>query len=173
MFIDYYSILGIEQSANLIEIKAAFKTQALKWHPDKNPNENTTQRMQEINEAYLILKDNEARELYDKEYIRFKQSHDNFQRNKAQDNSRQRDYHQHESYYYSDFDINDDLLKKWMNNASIQAVDLAKKTIEELRELMKVGAKAAGKEMGRSFITYTIIGVLFTLIIFLSKYGCK
>ena len=57
MFRDYYAILVISQSASRVEIKSAYKKQAIKWHPDKNQGVDTTQRMQEINEAYLILND--------------------------------------------------------------------------------------------------------------------
>ena len=38
MFVDYYKVLEIEKNANSNEIKSAFRSQAIKWHPDKNPN---------------------------------------------------------------------------------------------------------------------------------------
>ena len=68
MFRDYYAILEIKQNANQEEIKAAFKRQALKWHPDRNQGTDTTSKMQAINEAKLILLDTEARMKYDIEY---------------------------------------------------------------------------------------------------------
>ena len=54
------------------EIKVAYRKQCIKWHRDKNINIDTTQRMQDINQAYLILKDEEARSKYDIEYLKFK-----------------------------------------------------------------------------------------------------
>ena len=42
MFVDYYAVLEIEITATSEEIKAAFKKQALKWHPDKNQGKDTT-----------------------------------------------------------------------------------------------------------------------------------
>ena len=62
MFKDYYAILEIDVTASEEDIKAAFKKQALKWHPDRNIGKDTTSIMQDINEAKLILLDFEARE---------------------------------------------------------------------------------------------------------------
>ena len=71
MFKDYYAILELSQNADLNQIKAAFKKQALKWHPDRNIGVDTTSIMQTIVEAHLILKDQEARIKYDEEYRKF------------------------------------------------------------------------------------------------------
>ena len=57
MFKDYYQILEITQQASLSEIKQAYRAASKKWHPDVNPGKDTTQIMQDINEAYAILKD--------------------------------------------------------------------------------------------------------------------
>jgi DnaJ-class molecular chaperone len=156
MFKDYYTILEVSEIATNEEIKVAFKRQALKWHPDRNIGKDTTSHMQEINEAYLILKDNEARDRYNIEYQRFKQ----YQRQSAQ-----REKQKEKTYEYTDYNIYDDVLKKWMDNAKKQAVDLAQQTIRDLNGMVKVGAKAAGKEAGKMFIAQIVIGVI-TLIIF-------
>ena len=68
MFIDYYSILEVDNESSFEEIKSAFRKQCIKWHPDKNLGKDTTEKMQLINEAYLILKDSEARAKYDIEW---------------------------------------------------------------------------------------------------------
>ena len=68
MFKDYYSILGIPENVTPEQIKAAYRTQALKWHPDKNPDRDTTEQMKDINEAYSILSNADTRARYDKEY---------------------------------------------------------------------------------------------------------
>ncbi|MGL4599295.1 MAG: DnaJ domain-containing protein [Bacteroidia bacterium] len=54
MFKDYYTLLEVAQSATDEEIKKVFRDQAIKWRTDRNQGSNTTLRMQEINEAYLI-----------------------------------------------------------------------------------------------------------------------
>ena len=149
MFKDYYKILDVSPNATAGEIKEAFRKQAFKWHPDRNLGRDTTFEMQEINEAYLILKDFEARAKYDKEYNLYTQS-------KAK----------------VDYEIKDEVLKKWMNTAKKQAVDLAKETIKDMGTLTKVGVKEAGIEMGRWTLSYIIIGIIFSLLFGIGR-GCS
>lgn len=65
---DYYSILEIHKSASGDEIKKAYRRLALKWHPDKNPNnkEEAEHRFKLISEAYEILSDKSKRDIYDR-----------------------------------------------------------------------------------------------------------
>src|SRR6056300_1700824 len=59
---DYYNILNISKDASLDEIKKSYKKLALKYHPDKNKdNEESTKKFQEITEAYSILGDEKKR----------------------------------------------------------------------------------------------------------------
>ena len=63
---DYYGTLGISRGATPDEIKKAYRKQALKFHPDKNPGDSEAeQRFKEISEAYEVLSDESKRNLYD------------------------------------------------------------------------------------------------------------
>jgi DnaJ-class molecular chaperone len=61
----YYDILGIDKNASDIEIKKAYRALSLKYHPDRNTDENAKSKFQEINEAYETLGDNTKRQQYD------------------------------------------------------------------------------------------------------------
>ena len=65
---DYYKILGVSKNATQSEIKAAYKKLALKWHPDKNPNnqKKAEQKFKEISTAYDVLSDPGKRKDYDR-----------------------------------------------------------------------------------------------------------
>ena len=65
-FKDYYKILGVEKSATKEEISKAFRKLALKYHPDKNPNNKAAEeKFKEITEAHEVLSDPEKRKKYD------------------------------------------------------------------------------------------------------------
>jgi molecular chaperone DnaJ len=64
---DYYEVLGIAKTASVEEIKNAYRKSALKWHPDRNPEnkEEAEVRFRECTEAYSVLSDSQKRQIYD------------------------------------------------------------------------------------------------------------
>src|SRR5919204_5629425 len=63
----YYETLEVERSASDADLKSAFRKLAMKWHPDRNPGDKSSEtRFKEINEAYEILKDPDKRAAYDR-----------------------------------------------------------------------------------------------------------
>jgi DnaJ-class molecular chaperone len=64
---DFYQILGIAKSASPAEIKKAYRALSLKWHPDKNPgDESATAKFTDVSSAYEALSDPDKRRKYDK-----------------------------------------------------------------------------------------------------------
>ncbi|CUM64449.1 uncharacterized protein PRCAT00002053001 [Priceomyces carsonii] len=62
----YYDILGVEVTATDQELKKAYRKQAIKLHPDKNGNDpKASEKFQELGEAYGVLLNKDARQLYD------------------------------------------------------------------------------------------------------------
>lgn len=64
----YYETLSVTREATDDELKKAYRTMALKWHPDKNPDsfEEATQRFKQIQAAYEVLSDQRERAWYDR-----------------------------------------------------------------------------------------------------------
>ena len=55
---DYYQILGVGRSAEVNEIKKAYRQLAMKYHPDKNPGDKEAEeKFKKIGEAYAVLSD--------------------------------------------------------------------------------------------------------------------
>lgn len=176
MFKDFYAILEISHSATLAEVKSAYRAQAMKWHPDKNRGMNTTEKMKEINEARLILTDDEARIRFDREYLRFK----SFQQEKEKAKKTEEQYQnkkqetgekthgnkaERPKEEYATYHFDDQILKKWMENARKQSIQNVQEMITEFRESSIAGFGTFFK----TAIMTILIGIIFFVIIQLLK----
>ena len=63
---DYYEVLGVERGASESDVKKAYRRLAMKYHPDRNPDDaDAEDRFKEATEAYQVLTDDEKRQRYD------------------------------------------------------------------------------------------------------------
>nr|PNR43341.1 hypothetical protein PHYPA_015721 [Physcomitrium patens] len=69
MGVDYYNILKVPKTATEDDLKKAYRKLAMKWHPDKNPNnkKEAEAKFKQISEAYEVLSDPQKRLIYDQE----------------------------------------------------------------------------------------------------------
>ncbi len=64
---DPYEVLGVPRDADAAAVKRAFRQQAMRYHPDRNPgDEQAEERFKELSEAYAVLRDPESRARYDR-----------------------------------------------------------------------------------------------------------
>jgi molecular chaperone DnaJ len=64
---DFYTTLGVDRSASADDLKRAYRTLAMKWHPDRNSGDKTAeQKFKDLTEAYDVLKDDQKRAAYDR-----------------------------------------------------------------------------------------------------------
>ena len=64
---DYYEVLGVDSSASEQEVKKAFRRIAMKYHPDRNPDDQKAdEKFKEAQEAYEILGDADKKATYDR-----------------------------------------------------------------------------------------------------------
>ncbi len=157
MFKDYYKILGIAKNATQEEIKKAYRSQSLRWHPDKNPGMDTTAKMQDINEAYNILKDVATRERYDAEYARF--------------NSTRFEHPRASKKEEPEYDIKDETLKEDIKEARKAAEDYVREFCASLKKDSKKAVRGAWDEM-KGYLIFSVI-MSFIVMAVMTCSGCQ
>jgi len=150
--IDYYDILNTKPTASKKKIKEAFKIEAFKWHPDRNHSPDSMAKMQLINEAYLILKDDEARARYDKSYYKFREA-----------NKEKQDNNQKETKWH-DYSIDDNILNDWIKKAQTQAKEMVMMSIEDLVGISKAATNAAWDKTKYAILIVLIANILYVII---------
>ena len=63
---DYYEVLRVNKNDSQEEIKTAFRSLARQYHPDVNNAPDAEERFKEINEAFMVLSDEQKRSIYDR-----------------------------------------------------------------------------------------------------------
>ena len=64
---NYYSVLGVRETADQVEIKKAYRNLMRKWHPDVNRTSDATERTEGVNKAYAVLSCRESRYKHDQQ----------------------------------------------------------------------------------------------------------
>lgn len=164
MILNYYEILGVGSNATKDEIKKAYRQLALKWHPDKNKNANAHEKFIEINQAYLILSDDEARAKYDKE---FEYYYAKAEQEKATIFETETNYREKTAQGFRDEDLRD-----WTKNAKQQAEQYARMSFDEFASMIKDIVKEVSIQGATAFI-YAISGVVGSSAIFTLIYGIR
>lgn len=169
MFRDYYKILNIPFGVDITEIKKAYRAQSLKWHPDKHQDEDVTSIMQDINEAYAILKDPVTKQRYDNEYLaylKYKREHSVIVSDTTQENKRE-DYQEYD--YQNDYKVQDAAVEEDMKAAREYARELVKEFFDSLKKNASIAVEGAWegvKGYVYAFIILSIIGLLIALFSF-------
>jgi len=162
MIPNLYSILQVDRYAKKEEIKKAYRKLALQWHPDKNKSSEAHDRFIEINEAYLILSDEEARNKYNVEYdfyfatkteIKEEPIFGEYQSADSGNSFKQKSN-------YKDPDLNN-----WTSSAKKQAEKYASMSFSDFAKLIGEVLVETGKQ-GFTAVIYAISGVVAASAIF-------
>ena len=162
MFKDYYKILDISISADNAEIKRAYRHMSIKWHPDKNLGVEVTSTMQDINEAYAILKDPVKKSRYDEEYHRFREAFDQKETTNYKVKKEEKNASQYKWTY--EYDVQDEDLKDDIKNAREYARELVEKFLKELKESSIGAAKGAATNAFNYAVAWVAAGIIITII---------
>ncbi len=153
MLPDYYKVFGLSKTATKEKIKRRYRELAKKYHPDVNHSPDATAKMQEIQEAYYILSDDEARSRYDIQY-------DRIYRNKKGEFNSFNTYNQTEQKGY---EFDDPILEKWILNAKRQAIKFVKNFYRDTKGIAASGCSYYFKTLGICILVFIAILILISI----------
>lgn len=162
MFPNYYKRLGLTSNATREEIKKAYRKLALEFHPDVSKSPDAHERFIEINEAYLILYDIEARAKYDIEYDQyFAQQQAYSSDNENKESTKQGKSQSEQTYSRKGNTFSDENLNDWSQKARQQGENYAKMAFEEFSNLVLGFVKETGFQLGNTLLVF--FGLIFTM----------
>lgn len=153
MFPNYYQRLGLSRQASKEEIKKAYRKLALQFHPDRNKSPDAHEKFIAINEAYLILYDDEARQKYNIEYdFHFGKKSDFKKEQTEKEEFKQKPYEEN----FEDADLND-----WSTKARKQGAEYAKMAFDDFSKLVIGFVKETGFQLGNTLLVF--FGIVLTM----------
>lgn len=160
MLPDYYKVFELSKTATKEEIKKRYRDLAKKYHPDVNKSPDATAKMQEIQEAYYILYDDEARSRYDIQYDRiYGSKKTEFEQDKQRESRQNQNYQSDQNTYQFD----DPVLEKWIINAKRQATDFVKNLYRDTKGIAASGCSYYFKALGICILIFFVIIILIRI----------
>lgn len=146
-FRSLYDVLGVAQTATLEEIKGAYRRQAMKWHPDRNPNNRAEaeERFKELGYAYQVLSDPQQRTDYDT-YLASQQAGAGQQGEKESSfNAGMSDTDAKKTFFEQMLDLALELARRGFDEAKIRkmlvALDCPENVAKEVLELVRLSTQ--------------------------------
>ena len=137
---NYYEILGVSINADENEIKSKYRKLAMKYHPDRNPDDKKAEEMfKKVSEAYEVLGDKEKRKEYDKKILKTGEEKQNSEKKKAGAGG---DARKGAETFYRNFSANPQDIKNMFEKAF---------NVDEMKNPDKEKMKAHKESMEKSF----------------------
>lgn len=153
----HYQQLGIKETASKDEIKKAYNTLALRYHPDKNRATDAEEKFRAVNEAYKVLKDDHKRERYDRFELPLLKKRPRDEPNHHHRRRRER----HDEQFFTGSSESYSEAQRYQNELDrIRRInsDLLDAANARLRRSNAGGSKSSHKSSGRQSTTGTFMG---------------
>jgi curved DNA-binding protein CbpA len=155
VFRDYYKTLGLQSTAKKEYIKKAYRKLVLEFHPDRNKSPNAHEKFIKINEAYLLLYDDEARQKYDREYNYYFSQHkeqegaNNVHSKETYERTQNNNKKTEQEQKFRDSDLND-----WADKAKNQGAEYAKMAFDDFSKMVLGFVKETGFQLWNTLLVF-------------------